>query len=190
MLFANQKFITRLFNVSIDEAHCVSQWGQEFHHEFAELGRLRYLLPDHIRFHVVSATLPKLVLSDVQNKLNMKPNTSTLIRRSNNRDNIQYVVLEIQYAVSSFLDLRHILNLGSGNKPPKFMIFVNKWREAELAAMQLWKDLGKQPWEHVVWFHSRMSAQFQEDCIQKLKDGRLWGLVCTDAAGMVSVSPH
>lgn len=183
--------MTKLFNISIDEAHCVSQWGQEFRQEYAELGQLRYFLPDRIHFHSVSATLPQLVLSDVQNKLRMNPNTSTIIRRSNDRDNIQYIVQEIKHPISTFMDLRSFLNLGSGKKPPKFMIFMNKRREAELATEQLWKDIHEpRPRERVVWFHSGMSTQFREDRIQKLKDGHLWGLVCTDAAGMVRVLRH
>lgn len=132
--------------------------------------------------------MPKQVLLDVQNKLRI--NTNTIIRRSNDRTNIQYVVQEMKYPASSFQDLCNTLNLGSGRKLPKFMVFMNKRREAELAVKELWKDLPNRPMDRVVWFHSGMSAEFREDRIQRLKDGELWGLICTDAVGMVSVQLH
>ncbi len=177
--------MSNLFNVSIDEGHCISQWGQDFRPEYAELGRLRWMLPDHVRFHVVSATMPKLILSDVKNKLRMNAGTCSMVHCSNDRKNIHYVVRKMKYPMSSFLDLRHALNLGGG-KPPKFMVFVNRRREGKLAIEELWKDLPVEAKEKVVWFHSGMSTEFREDRIKKLKEGQIWGMVCTDAAGMVS----
>lgn len=87
-----------------------------------------------------------------------------------------------------FLDLQCVLNLGGADKPPKFMVFVNKCHNAELAVWELWKDLpaSEVAADQVVWFYSGMSPQFCEDRIQKLKEGHLWGMVCTNAAGMVS----
>ena len=37
----------------------------------------------------------------------------------------------------------------------------------------------------VVWFHSGMSMQYKEETMEKLQKGEIWGIVCTDAAGMV-----
>lgn len=91
-LWANKKFLSKLFNMSIDEGHCISQWGREFRPEYANLGQLRYILPDHVHFHIVSATMPNLILSDVRKQLRMNVDTTTMIRCSNNRANIQYVV--------------------------------------------------------------------------------------------------
>lgn len=160
--------------------------GENFRHEYARLGRLRGILPDRIRFHVVSATLSKFVLSDVRSKLQMSINTSTIIRRSNDRENIQYIVQEIKHPLPTFMDLRYILNLKQG-KPRKFIIFMNDRREAELAVEELWKDIPERKQERVVWYHLGMSPQFLEDRARKLKDGTLWGIVCADAAGLVSV---
>ncbi|KAF8226598.1 hypothetical protein L208DRAFT_1128875, partial [Tricholoma matsutake] len=38
--------------------------------------------------------------------------------------------------------------------------------------------------DKVVWFHSGMNSQFHEETISDLHKGKIWGLLCTDAAGM------
>jgi hypothetical protein len=43
--------------------------------------------------------------------------------------------------------------------------------------------------EKVVWFHSGMSMDFHVDAMDKLRRGDIWGVCCTDAAGMVSRGP-
>ncbi|EGO02500.1 hypothetical protein SERLA73DRAFT_150228 [Serpula lacrymans var. lacrymans S7.3] len=39
--------------------------------------------------------------------------------------------------------------------------------------------------DKIVWFHSGMSAEFQKKTVKKLQVGALWGIHCTDTAGMV-----
>jgi superfamily II DNA helicase RecQ len=39
-LWESKRFTSRLFNVSFNEGHCISQWEKQFHPEYAELGRL------------------------------------------------------------------------------------------------------------------------------------------------------
>ncbi|KZT67037.1 P-loop containing nucleoside triphosphate hydrolase protein [Daedalea quercina L-15889] len=49
--------------IVIDEAHCVSQWGDNLRKKFGNLKQLRALVPDSVPFHAVSATLPPPVFS-------------------------------------------------------------------------------------------------------------------------------
>lgn len=184
-LWKSTTFTSKLFNISIDESHCVSQWGATFRPEYAELGSLRWKLPPHVRFHAVSATLPCLILNDVRHKLKMRENATSIIRCTNDRPNVGLVVEEMKHPASSFYDLRRVLQLDQRSIPPKFMVFLNKRRESEKAVMELWKEL-PQPLHHkIVWFHSGMSAHFKEKTIEALQRGDIWGLICTDAAGMV-----
>jgi superfamily II DNA helicase RecQ len=39
-LWESKRFTSRLFNVSFNEGHCISQWEKQFRPEYAELGRL------------------------------------------------------------------------------------------------------------------------------------------------------
>ena len=183
-LWNSKKFTSKLFNITFDEAHCISQWGNDFRPEYGELGHLRWLIPPHIPFHVVSATMPKLVLNDVKAKLMLRPEKTTIIHRSNDRPNISLVVDKMQYSAKSMLDLERVLQL-NGETPKKFMVFINKRRESEEMTKKEWDNLPPHLKEKIVWFHSGMSAEFREDAIRKLQTGEIWGIMCTDAAGMV-----
>lgn len=98
------------------------------------------------------------------------------------------MVEEMKYPASSTQDLERILRLRvcGASRPPKFMIFANKRKETETVVETLWQDLSEDLRRMIVWFHSGMSSEFRENAIQQLRNGEIWGLLCTDAAGMVS----
>lgn len=135
------KFISKLFNITFDEGHCISQWGNDFHPEYGQLRILRWLIPLHVPFHVVSETMPSLVLSDVQAKLQMRTGKTTIIHCSNDRPNIYFTVEEMKYSAKSILDLECILNLDGKMQPPSFMVFINKQAESEELAKKEWENL-------------------------------------------------
>lgn len=66
------------------------------------------------------------------------------------------------------------------------MAFINQQVLSEKVVGVLWEDLPLAAHKKVVWFHSGMSTEFWEKHIQQLHSREIWGLVCTDAAGMVS----
>lgn len=70
-LWKSKRFVNKLRSIIFDEAHCISQWSGEFWPEYADMGRLRWLLPGHVVFYVVSATLPCHVLEHVKTILHM-----------------------------------------------------------------------------------------------------------------------
>lgn len=109
-----------------------------------------------------------------------------IVRTSNDRPNIHLVVERMQYGLNSMRDLQHILQLDGKTRPPKFMAFINRRGLSEEAVNVLWEDFPLEARDRVVWFHSGMSTEFREDHIRRLRSGDTWGLVCTDAAGMVS----
>jgi superfamily II DNA helicase RecQ len=184
MLWKSKKFTGKLFNITIDEGHCVSEWGDGFRPLYNELGILRWLLPSHVTFHVASATMPPHILSDVQTKLRINVNRVVKIQRSNDRPNIQLMVVPMLYPKNCFHDLDRVLNFDAG-PPKKFMVFVNSRRISEHAVEHCWTQLPTHLRNKIVWFHSGMTMEFRTEIIEKLCKGEIWGIFCTDAAGMV-----
>ena len=72
----NQQFITRLTQLNIqclavDEAHCISQWGNDFRPAFLKINRLRKQLPD-IPVIALTATATPQVKKDIAHALELK----------------------------------------------------------------------------------------------------------------------
>ncbi|KAH7919783.1 P-loop containing nucleoside triphosphate hydrolase protein, partial [Leucogyrophana mollusca] len=164
-LFKSTKFTDRLFNVTLDEGHCVSEWGDSFRAEYGELGKLRWLLPSHVTFHVASATMPPYILRDVQGTLQMQGSKVVKIIRTNDRPNIHIIVEKLESSLKSMKDLDRVLNFTEGHPTTPFMVFVNQRDDAEKLAKYL-------------------TAKVSNELRDKFVCGEIWGIFCTDAAGM------
>ena len=139
-------------------------------------------------FYITSATLPTNILDDVKEKLQMPVDTA-IMRRSNDRWNIAYMVRAMQHHQQTYLDLGFLIPEGwkVGDPPPaKFMVFFNSKREAEEAARFLKSRLPVEFRDRVQWLHAGMTAAFRVDEVQHIIDGDRWGLALTDVGGMVS----
>ncbi|KAG2123871.1 P-loop containing nucleoside triphosphate hydrolase protein [Suillus clintonianus] len=178
-LLDDKKFEKQLFNVTLDESHCVSEWG-DFRPEYTELGSLRWLLPRETPFHCASATMPPHVIDDVIEKLHIRPNL-VKVHRSNDRPNIHFRVEKMMYPLNSMFDLLRVLCF-NGEDP--FFVFANSRKETEQIAEFLRSQVAQENQDKIVWFHSGMSPQFRRDIVERLQSGDIWGICCTDAAGM------
>ena len=77
----------------VDEAHCISQWGQDFRPDYLFLGDVRSKLA-YPRTLTLTATAPRTVINDIQETLHLKDNVM-LDRTDPNRSNIFYHIMEI-----------------------------------------------------------------------------------------------
>ncbi|KAJ6595501.1 P-loop containing nucleoside triphosphate hydrolase protein, partial [Mycena vulgaris] len=162
-LWKKPEFTRRLISIVWDEAHCISKWAG-FRPEYKEVGRLRYLIPRDIPFVIVSATLPPAVLSDVMNILQVSPKKVEIIRRSNDRANINLVVREMKYAMNSFMDLAFLIPENwqpTDPLPPKFLIFFDSIADSVAAANFLRSRLPLEHRHKIKWFNSEMSSEFK-----------------------------
>ncbi|KIJ14137.1 hypothetical protein PAXINDRAFT_79849, partial [Paxillus involutus ATCC 200175] len=135
-LLKNPLFALWIISIVIDEAHCLTDWG-EFRPEYRELGRLCYVLPSNVPLLVTSATLTKSTIGDMTCLLHMHADKMVVVRRSSDRPNIKIGVKKIKYALNSFADLAFLIPAGFklGNPPPpKFLIFFNNIADSISAA--------------------------------------------------------
>lgn len=104
--FAVDGFINRLQNVSlshisVDEAHCVSEWGHDFRPDYLSLSMLREHFPD-IVISAFTATATKKVQRDIISQL--KLNSPLLIRASFNRKELYYRITRKSNANQQILE--------------------------------------------------------------------------------------
>lgn len=57
--------------ITVDESHCISQWGYDFRPAYLKIAEIRELLPD-IPVLALTATATPEVVTDIQTKLNFK----------------------------------------------------------------------------------------------------------------------
>lgn len=75
--------------ITVDEAHCISQWGYDFRPSYTRIAEIRKLMPD-IPVLALTATATPKVAEDIQHKLAFKE--MNVFRMSFLRKNLAYVV--------------------------------------------------------------------------------------------------
>lgn len=99
----------RVSFITVDEAHCISQWGYDFRPAYLEIGNLRKIKPD-APVLALTATATLQVVDDIQEKLAFK--SKNVFRMSFERKNLSYVVRK---AENKPAELVHILKRVPGS---------------------------------------------------------------------------
>ena len=87
--------------VTVDEAHCISQWGYDFRPSYLNIARLREILPN-TKFLALTATATPKVANDIQDKLRFaRKNT---LKMSFERENLNYLVRHVENKIGYLLD--------------------------------------------------------------------------------------
>ncbi|KAH7335285.1 P-loop containing nucleoside triphosphate hydrolase protein [Rhizoctonia solani] len=182
-LWNSTNFRNQVVRVVFDEAHCVLEWGQ-FRPAYHRLSFLCPLLL-HATFLALLATLSPAMVTELQRLLGLT--AISVIRRSNDRHNIVPVVRAIKYPLNTLHNLAFLIPLGfnaNSPPPPKFMVFMHSKKLCQEGAKFLRARLPLELQERVVWVHADMSREFNEEAMLALRNGGLYGIVCTDVAGM------
>jgi superfamily II DNA helicase RecQ len=90
----NPIFRSNIFHASVDEAHLINEWGEEFRLDFRHIGSfLRARLPSTLSITALTATLqPGQPTQSVCDSLGFIPGNFFEFRRSNERPNLQFVL--------------------------------------------------------------------------------------------------
>lgn len=87
--------------------------------------------------------------------------------------------------LTSCHNLVRVLRFDGDPPPPTFMVFCNDRKETERLCLYARSLAPAHFVNKLLWFHSGMSTRFRTDTIEKLRTHEIWGIFCTDAAGMV-----
>ena len=96
--------------ITVDESHCISQWGYDFRPAYLKIAEIRQLLPD-VPVLALTATATPEVVDDIQRKLDFKEE-SRVFRMSFERKNLAYIVRPTENKQEELL---HILNKVKGS---------------------------------------------------------------------------
>lgn len=107
-------FITKLKHIkvsfiTVDEAHCISQWGYDFRPSYLQIAQIRTLLPGKPVLALTATATPQVV-KDIQEKLCFS--TENVFRMSFERKNLSYVV---RNTLDPLREMAHILRSVPGS---------------------------------------------------------------------------
>ena len=112
--------------ITVDESHCISQWGYDFRPAYLKIADIRQLLPG-VPVIALTATATPEVVSDIQQRLQFRQ--ENVFRMSFERKNLAYIVRKTENKTGELL---HILR----RMPGSAIIYVrNRRRTKEITEL-------------------------------------------------------
>ncbi len=162
----------RAMNVSmitVDESHCISQWGYDFRPAYLKIAEIRDLLPG-IPVLALTATATPEVVKDIQARLNF--HKGNVFRMSFERKNLAYIVRNTDNKTGELL---HILRRISGSA----IIYVrNRRRTKEITELLVHEDITAD------FYHAGLDNAVKDQRQKRWQNGDVRVMVATNAFGM------
>ncbi len=116
--------------ITVDESHCISQWGYDFRPAYLKIANIRQMLLPGVPVIALTATATPEVVSDIQQRLQFRQ--ENVFRMSFERKNLAYVVRHTEDKESELLHILQRVN-GSGivytrnrKKTKEISLFLNR----------------------------------------------------------------
>ena len=155
--------------LTVDESHCISQWGYDFRPSYLNIADIRKELPD-VPVLALTATATPQVTDDIQDKLGFRE--KNVIRMSFFRENLSYVVRKTE---NKQLELKHILD----HVPGSSIVYVRNRAETKEIADFL--NANGIPATH---YHAGLDQVVKDERQRAWTDNRYRVVVATNAFGM------
>lgn len=160
----------RLSFIAVDEAHCISEWGQDFRPSYQNIKEFRKNTPG-IPCLALTATATPKVMEEIKTKLEL--NLPNVFQKSFKRDNIKIFTDEVSDKFQRVFD---ILKYSSSSG----IIYVRTRKEAE----QLTDFLHRNQLKNVDFFHAGLTTKEKNTKQNLWKNSDNHVLVATNAFGM------
>ncbi len=155
--------------VTIDEAHCISQWGYDFRPSYLNIVQVREILPE-VKFLALTATATPTVADDIQDKLGFKQ--KNIIKMSYRRENLRYLVRLVENKYGYLLTTLKKVS-GSG------VIYVRSRKATKEIAEELKKNNISAD-----YYHAGLSNWVRSEKQDLWLSGKIRVIVATNAFGM------
>lgn len=182
----HKKVAPRVARFVFDEAHCIREMAG-FRPDYAVAARIRLHFPD-VPIYATTATLRHDQVGPLTRLLGFRPERTRIVHRSNERDNLSFIVRKMEHPIGSYKDLDFLLPTSERHKDfphGPTLVFANSQSECEAIAHHLRDQLDGEQRKKVIWFHAGMTEAWRLRQIERMKKGELDIIVCTEAAGLV-----
>ena len=155
--------------LTVDESHCISQWGYDFRPSFLTIADIRKELPG-VPVLALTATATPRVADDIQDKLGFRE--KNVIRMSFYRENLSYVVRRTE---NKMMELKHILESVQGSG----IVYVrNRMATKEVS------DFLNSEGISCTYYHAGLDPLVKDDRQKSWTNGKHRIIAATNAFGM------
>jgi ATP-dependent DNA helicase RecQ len=155
--------------LTVDESHCISQWGYDFRPSYLTIADIRKELPG-VPVLALTATATPQVTDDIQDKLGFTE--KNVIRMSFYRENLSYVVRRTE---NKLMELKHILECVPGSS----IVYVRNRASTKDTA-----DFLNSQGIPATFYHAGLDQVVKDERQHAWTDDRYRVVVATNAFGM------
>ena len=155
--------------ITVDESHCISQWGYDFRPAYLKIAEVRRLLPG-VPVLALTATATPEVVKDIQQRLEFRE--ENVFRMSFERTNLAYVVRRTENKAAELL---HILQ----RMPGSAILYVRNRRRTKEVTEWL-----QQQGITADFYHAGLDDAVKDIRQQRWQKGESRVMVATNAFGM------